>query len=207
MTPAEALAERTHALRAEYAPWLDREASRSALAEHGLPEPRCEAWRYSNPNRWYETQRGDAPSGGGTPTAVGARLVEFGAADDDTRALIREHLHTATDRAKHPLATVNDIAMQLGLLFHVPASDAPAEIDSVIGSSQLLFFGSTPDGIDPTGFGVRVAGSYVPEVDGPHEVTMVAAGGVRMTVTTTDDAGESTTVVVVDDPDAALEEN
>ncbi len=129
MTPAETLAERTHAQRVEYAPWLDRGASRRALAERGLPEPRCEAWRYSNPNRWYKAQQRVAPSAGDMPKAVGARLVDFGAADDDARALIRERLHTATDRAKHPLATVNDIAMQLGLLVHVPASDAPAEIE------------------------------------------------------------------------------
>ena len=129
MTPAETLAERTHAQRVECAPWLDREASRRALAEQGLPEPRCEAWRYSNPNRWYETQQRVAPSAGDRPSAVGARLVDFDAADDDARFLVREHLHTAADRAKHPLATVNDIAMRLGLLVHVPASDAPAKVE------------------------------------------------------------------------------
>lgn len=129
MTPAETFAERTYALRAEYAPWLDREASRRALAEHGLPEPRCEAWRYSNPNRWYETEPRTSTAAGGTTHAIGARLVEFAVADDAARALIREHLHTAADRARHPLATVNDIAMQLGLLVDIPASDAPAEIE------------------------------------------------------------------------------
>ena len=129
MTPAETFAERTHALPAEYAPWLDREASRRALAENGLPEPRCEAWRYSNPNRWYQTEPRPSPSAGASPRAVGARLVDFATADDDARTLVRDHLHTAADRAKHPLATVNDIAMRLGLLVHVPVSDTPAEIE------------------------------------------------------------------------------
>ena len=129
MTPAQTFAERTHAQRVEYAPWLDREASRRALAEHGLPEPRCEAWRYSNPNRWYQAQPRPSPAADAPGSAVGARLVDFAAADDAARTLVCEHLHTAADRAKHPLATVNDIAMRLGLLVHVPVSDTPAEIE------------------------------------------------------------------------------
>ncbi|MDE0348111.1 MAG: SufD family Fe-S cluster assembly protein, partial [Gammaproteobacteria bacterium] len=62
-------------------------------------------------------------------SATGARLVDFAKADGAARTLVQEHLHTAVDRAKHPLATINDIAMRLGLLVHVPASDPPAEIE------------------------------------------------------------------------------
>lgn len=87
---------------------------------------------------------------------------------------------------------------------YVNGSDwnATAEFDTVIGVSQLLFFGSTPAGIDPTSFAARITGSYVPDVDGPHDVSMVAAGGVHMTITTRDASGLPTTRVVVDDPDA-----
>ncbi|MEM1333164.1 MAG: glycoside hydrolase family 3 C-terminal domain-containing protein [Actinomycetota bacterium] len=82
--------------------------------------------------------------------------------------------------------------------------DGPVAAATVISSSQLLFFGSTPDGVDPSGFCVRLDGAVVPEVDGPHDISVVSAGGVHMTVTTTDDDGVRTDRVVVDDPDAAL---
>ena len=82
--------------------------------------------------------------------------------------------------------------------------DGPAVRESVNGSSQLLFFGSTPDGVDPTSFSTRVTGSYVPEVDGPHQVSIVAAGAMWMTVTTVDDDGAETTTLVVDDPDMQI---
>jgi len=80
--------------------------------------------------------------------------------------------------------------------------DAPSVLDDVIGTSQLLFFGSTPEGVDAKAFTARVTGSYVPDVDGSHDVSMVAAGGVNMTITTHDDDGRPTTHVVMDDPDA-----
>ena len=128
MTAAEAYAEQTRAQVPAYAPWLDREDSRRALAEQGLPEPRCEAWRYSNPNRWYEAQARPASRTADPVQATGAEVVDFEAAGPGQRACIERHLHSAIDAIRHPLATVNDIAMRLGLLLRVPESAAPAEI-------------------------------------------------------------------------------
>ena len=158
MTAAEAFVARTRAQPVTYARWLDREESRRRLAEHGLPEPRCEAWRYSNPNRWYgafsrgargvdpshagafspgargvdpsqqEAERDAAAHAAEAPRAVGAEVVDFALADARDRACIERHLNTAVDRGRHPLANVNDVAMRLGLLVHVAASDDPAEV-------------------------------------------------------------------------------
>ena len=55
-------------------------------------------------------------------------MVDFEAAGPGQRACIERHLHSAIDPVRHPLATVNDIAMRLGLLVRVPASAEPAEI-------------------------------------------------------------------------------
>lgn len=78
--------------------------------------------------------------------------------------------------------------------------DAPATIDTVATNSMIRFFGTTPDEIDATAFGARVTGSFVPEIDGPHEIGLVSTGPVTMTARTAD--GGSTTVV--DDPEMLL---
>ncbi|BAN03947.1 beta-glucosidase [Ilumatobacter coccineus YM16-304] len=78
--------------------------------------------------------------------------------------------------------------------------DAPATIDTVTSSSMIRFFGTTPDEIDATAFGARVSGSFVPEIDGPHEIGVVSTGPVTMTART----GDGDPIVVVDDPDMLL---
>lgn len=78
--------------------------------------------------------------------------------------------------------------------------DAPATIDTVANNSIIRFFGTTPDEIDATAFGARVSGSFVPEIDGPHEIGVVSTGPVTMTARNTD--GTETTVV--DDPEMLL---
>ena len=78
--------------------------------------------------------------------------------------------------------------------------DAPTAVEATSGSSMIRFFGTTPDEVDATAFGARVSGSYVPEVDGPHEIGVVSTGPVVMTATTAADG----TVSVVDDPEMRL---
>ncbi|WP_420452635.1 beta-glucosidase [Ilumatobacter sp.] len=78
--------------------------------------------------------------------------------------------------------------------------DAPAVVDTVTGTSMIRFFGTTPDQVDADAFGARVTGSYVPEVDGPHEIGVVSTGPVTMTAT----APDGTEVVVVDDPEMEI---
>jgi beta-glucosidase len=76
---------------------------------------------------------------------------------------------------------------------------APADVTTTTTSSMIRFFGTTPEGIDPTEFGARVHGVYVPDFDGLHTVGVVTTGPVRVTV---GDSGNET--VVVDDPDMQL---
>ena len=113
---------------ADYAPWLDRDPSRAALAAAPLPEPRSEAWRHTNPNRWY----GAAPS---TPrrqldarASGDVRIIPFEKADAGERRLIARHLNATLDRAHHPLANVNDILLDRGVLLRIPRAAAPAEV-------------------------------------------------------------------------------
>ena len=129
MTAAEAFADRMRNRRVDYAPWLDRTRSRQALADHGLPEPRSEAWRYSNPNRWYEGQAAVDTTPVATPRTTGARVLDFEAATGPDRERIEQSLNVAVDAAKHPLAAVNDLALERGLLVHVPAADATAKVE------------------------------------------------------------------------------
>ncbi len=74
--------------------------------------------------------------------------------------------------------------------------DAPADLTTTASSSLIRFFGTTPEGIDPQAFCARVAGSFVPDVDGPHTIGVVSTGPVTMTAANGDEAP----VVVVDDP-------
>ena len=78
--------------------------------------------------------------------------------------------------------------------------DAPTAVEATTSTSIIRFFGTTPDEIDATAFGARIFGSFVPEVDGPHEIGVVSTGPVVMTATTS----EGTTVSVVDDPEMLL---
>lgn len=78
--------------------------------------------------------------------------------------------------------------------------DAPATIETVAANSMIRFFGTTPDEIDATAFGARVSGSFVPDIDGPHEVGVVSTGPVTMTART----GDGEPVIVVDDPEMLL---
>ena len=129
MTAAEAFADRIRTQTVAYAPWLDRAQSRRVLEDQGLPEPRSEAWRYSNPNRWYDGQTTvSAPPEDG-PRSVRAHVVDFETAIGPDRERIEQSMNAAVDPTKHPLAAVNDIAMRLGLLVHVPAADEAAVVE------------------------------------------------------------------------------
>ena len=129
MTAAEALADRMRAQPVAYAPWLDREQSRRVLADQGLPEPRSEAWRYSNPNRWYDGQTTMPTAPAESPRGAGARVVDFESARGPDRQRIERSMNAAVDTTTHPLAAVNDLAMNRGLLVQVPAGDEAAEVE------------------------------------------------------------------------------
>src|SRR5690606_22833650 len=49
-------------------------------------------------------------------------------------------------------------------------------VTEVSRSSMMRFFGSAPAGVDAERFHVAVEGWFVPEVDGPHEVSAVLTG-------------------------------
>ncbi len=78
--------------------------------------------------------------------------------------------------------------------------DAPTTLEATTATSMIRFFGTTPEEIDASSFGARITGSFVAEVDGPHEFGVVSTGPVVMTAT----AGDGTTVSVVDDPEMLL---
>ncbi|MEM9042118.1 MAG: glycoside hydrolase family 3 C-terminal domain-containing protein [Actinomycetota bacterium] len=69
----------------------------------------------------------------------------------------------------------------------------------VNGSTMVRFFGTTPDEVDATAFSARIRGSFLPEVDGPHEFGVVSTGPVRAVVHS---GGVATTVV--DDPEMLI---
>lgn len=129
---AQAFRDATARHAAEYAPWLDRGPSRQALATAPLPEPRSEAWRHTNPNHWYGAPVPAPRSQLDAHGSAGVRIVPFEDADSDDRRLIHRHLNATLDRARHPLANVNDILLDRGVLLWVRADTADAE--STLGS-------------------------------------------------------------------------
>ena len=78
--------------------------------------------------------------------------------------------------------------------------DAPTALRTTTATSMIRFFGTTPDEIDALAFGARVSGSFVPDVDGPHEIGVVSTGPVTMTACA--EGGQP--IVVVDDPEMLL---
>lgn len=68
-------------------------------------------------------------------------------------------------------------------------------VTEVSRSSMMRFFGSAPAGVDAERFHVAVEGWFVPEVDGPHEVSAVLTGAGEVVV------GDTT---VLDDPGRSL---
>jgi beta-glucosidase len=66
-------------------------------------------------------------------------------------------------------------------------------------TSLVRFFGSTPAGIDPRGFSVRIDGAFVPDTDGPHTIGVVTTGPV--TLAADDGSGMAT---LIDDPNMEL---
>jgi len=77
--------------------------------------------------------------------------------------------------------------------------DGEAVVEERAPGSLVRFFGSTPAGVDAGSFSGRIEGSFLPEVDGPHEIGVVATGPVRVVVGEGPDA-----VTIVDDPAAEL---
>jgi len=123
-----------------------------------------------------------------SPTTTVA--YEPGVRIDRLTPIVRRHrLRTPDDRPGVRLEYVNGTDW-----------DAPAVVDTTSTSTMLRFFGTTPDEVDPIAFGARVTGSFIPEVDGPHEIGVVSTGPVVMTARTAD--GDP--IPVVDDPDMQL---
>ena len=125
---AQAFREATERHAAEYAPWLDRHPSRVALAAAALPEPRSEAWRHTNPNRWYGAARPVPRRRLDAQGSANVRVVPFEDADGEDRRLIARHLNATLDRVRHPLANVNDILLDRGVLLRIPRAAASAEV-------------------------------------------------------------------------------
>jgi beta-glucosidase len=60
-------------------------------------------------------------------------------------------------------------------------SSPPAHTD-ITERSALTFFGAAPPGVDPFDFTVVIAGEFIPEVDGTHDVSLVITGMGSLTV-------------------------
>ena len=103
-----------------YAPWMDRRRCR-AVVESGLPGPRSEPWKYTNPARWYEValaaadERAQALCGIDASDAVEA--VDF--ANPRAEELAARHGGRAFDIAAQPLAAVNGLLLGAGAVLRL----------------------------------------------------------------------------------------
>jgi Fe-S cluster assembly protein SufD len=128
MTVAEEFLDRTRAHPIQYAPWLDRTASLDQLANIGLPEPRSETWKYSNPNRWYSARPPIRSNDVDIRASSDVVIANFADAKKQERDLIASHLNSTIDNERFPLAAVNNVMLHAGLLILVSAN-AQAEIE------------------------------------------------------------------------------
>ena len=109
-----------------YAPGVDREAARRRIAGGGLPAPRAEAWKYSNVRKWYQAALAPAE-----PTETEIRIpqgVELHRFDESAAApFLANHLGTAIDFDRQPLAAANRILLGSGVVVHLPQGLRPKE--------------------------------------------------------------------------------
>ena len=146
-TDAEALARRL--LDGEgpsYAPWRDLERCREALAEAGLPAHRSEAWQHTNIGRWYRAacaerpRRASADEAALDAVAAPGSVRRAGFSGAEAPALAAARLGNAVDLNRHPLAAVNALLLEAGVLAHVPAGqhDEPVCVGALPGGFQHL---------------------------------------------------------------------
>lgn len=129
-TGAEAAEELTARLLGEgsfaYAPEVDREAARRRIAGGGLPAPRAEAWKYSNVRKWYEAAL--TPTEPAEAEIHAPKGVELHRFDEPAAApFLANHLGTAIDFDRHPLAAANRILLGSGVVVHLPQGVRPEE--------------------------------------------------------------------------------
>lgn len=109
----------------DYAPALDRDAARRALAETGLPPPRSEAWKYTNVVRWYQSALEPAPATSAAPVRApdGVEVHDFASA---AAARLLADAPAAVNLGRHPLAAANRLLLGAGLTLRVPSGLRPA---------------------------------------------------------------------------------
>ncbi len=73
--------------------------------------------------------------------------------------------------------------------------DAEAVVEQPSPVSMIRFFGSTPTGVDPSGFSARVTGTFVPTDDGLHTIGVVSTGPFVL---------EANGAVIIEDPQMEL---
>ena len=150
-SPAEvALAERLLATsQSDYAPWLDRGPSRDVIERIGLPALRSEAWRHTNVRRWYETVLANGADGYANGTGIDApdAVQVFDFATAEAAELATAKPDRAVDLASQPLAAVNRLLLQAGVVVYAPSGSRntePVRIRALNGAFQhiLVFVGA-----------------------------------------------------------------
>lgn len=103
-----------------YAPWMDRHRCR-AVVENGLPGPRSEPWKYTNPTRWYEAALAAADECAqplsGVEASDAVEVVDF--ASPLAGELAALHGGRAFDIAAQPLAAVNGLLLGAGAVLRL----------------------------------------------------------------------------------------
>ena len=177
---AEAVALARRALDSEdarrYAPWFDRGRCREALACQDLPRFHAEAWRHTNPRRWYAAAlRADC---GGADVRVHAPPgVEVATFDEPRSAdLLTQHRSGLLDPAEHPLAAVNGLMLGAGVVVHAPKgfhAAAPVRVNRLGAAFQHVLVVAEP--------GSTLTVLEAPSAFAHRIVECVVAAGARLT--------------------------
>ena len=61
-------------------------------------------------------------------------------------------------------------------------ADAPALFEDRSSNGLVTLFGTVPPGVTPRSFQIRLVGSYLPMVDGPHKVGAITTGGLTLDI-------------------------
>lgn len=186
-----------------YALWRDLARCRQVLSETGLPQHRSEAWQHTNIGRWYRAVGRDggprrSPSAddrvllvtkdsfsgyvrsrnreallGTVAVPGGVRAVGF--AEAKAPALAATQLGNAVDLNRHPLAAVNALLLETGVIACVPAEtyEEPICVGALPGQFQHVLL-------------IVAAGTEVELVEAPasyaHRVVEILVGkGARLT--------------------------
>jgi len=128
LVDAASVIETLEAFEPRYLPWLDRHDTLAVLKDGALPRPNSEAWKYTDPVPFFDPQYDVSDRGDTTPIpTTPSHTVGF--ESDTVRKLVTTYINQAVDQRRYPLAAINYLKIDCGVVIHVQPGDKTESIE------------------------------------------------------------------------------